>query len=184
MIYKFTLLSDESEDFVREIKIDSRATFFDFHQIILKSVGYKDDQMTSFFICSDDWEKEQEITLEDMGTSSSDEDVYVMRETELSEFLEDEKQRLIYIFDPLTERMFFIELSEIITGEHLDAPKCTRKEGEAPQQCIDFDEMMAKTTRNDLDMDENFYGDQDYDMDEFDADGFDFTDGNPYDNNY
>ena len=98
MIYRFTLISDEVDDFIREIKIDSEATFFDLHEAILKAAGYKDDQMTSFFICDDDWEKDQEITLEDMG-SSSEEDSYIMRETRLSDLVEDEKQKLLYVFD-------------------------------------------------------------------------------------
>lgn len=59
MIYRFTLISDEVDDFIREIKIDSEATFFDLHEAILKAAGYKDDQMTSFFICDDDWEKDR-----------------------------------------------------------------------------------------------------------------------------
>ncbi len=59
MIYKFTIVSDEVDDFVRETKIDSDATFFDLHKAILASCGYKDDQMTSFFICDDDWEKKK-----------------------------------------------------------------------------------------------------------------------------
>ena len=46
MIYRFTLISDEVDDFIREIKIDSEATFFDLHEAILKAAGYKDDQMT------------------------------------------------------------------------------------------------------------------------------------------
>ena len=92
MIYRFTLISDEVDDFIREIKIDSEATFFDLHEAILKAAGYKDDQMTSFFICDDDWEKDQEITLEDMG-SSSEEDSYIMRETRLSDLVEDGKAK-------------------------------------------------------------------------------------------
>ena len=51
MIYKFRLVSDEVDDFVREIQIDPEATFYDFHVAILKSVGYTDDELTSFFIC-------------------------------------------------------------------------------------------------------------------------------------
>ena len=115
MVYKFRIISDEVDDFLREIKIDSEASFYDLHEAILKCTGYKDDQMTSFFICDEDWEKETEITLEDMGNGSSEEDTYVMKDTHLSELLEDEKQKLIYVFDPLAERVFFIELSEIIT---------------------------------------------------------------------
>lgn len=65
--------------------------------------------------------------------TSSDEDSYIMKETKLSDLLEDEKQKLLYVFDPLSERVFFIELSEIITGKDLDNAICSRKAGEAPQ---------------------------------------------------
>lgn len=180
MVYKFRIISDEVDDFLREIDIDSEASFYDLHEAILKSTGYKNDQMTSFFICDDDWEKETEITLEDMGNGSSEEDTYVMKDTRLSELLEDEKQKLIYVFDPLTERVFFIELSEIITGKDLKRATCVRKEGNPPKQTIDFDEQMA--TNSSLDLDENFYGDQDFDMEDFDPEGFEMgKGGNPYD---
>ena len=57
MVYRFTIISDEIEDFRREIKIDSEATFHDLHEAILNSCGYSDDQMTSFFICDESWAK-------------------------------------------------------------------------------------------------------------------------------
>ena len=105
-------------------------------------------------------------------------DIY---QTDYIDLEEDEKQKMIYVFDPLAERVFFIELSEIITGKDLDKAVCTRKNGEAPQQTIDFDEQM--NTNAALDLDENFYGDQDYDMEDFDPEGFDINEGsgNPYD---
>ena len=80
MIYRFTLISDEADDFIREIQIDPEATFYDFHEAILKSVGYANDQMTSFFICDDDWEKEKEVTLEEMD-DNPEIDSWVMKET-------------------------------------------------------------------------------------------------------
>ena len=70
MIYKFRLLSDEVDDFRRDIEISADATFKELHTAILESVNYPDDQMTSFFICNDRWIKEVEITLEDMGSRS------------------------------------------------------------------------------------------------------------------
>ena len=179
MVYKFRIISDEVDDFFREIKIDSEATFFELHKAILECTGYKDDQMTSFFTCDDDWEKEVEITLEDMGNDSSEEDSYLMKDTPLSELLEDEKQKMLYVFDPLAERVFFIELSEIITGTDLKAAVCTRTKGKAPAQSVDFDEQM--TTNTAIDLDENFYGDEDFNMDDFDTEGFDINTGNPYD---
>lgn len=170
MIYRFTIISDEVDDFIREIQIDPEASFFDFHKAILTSAGYSDDQMTSFFICDDDWEKEKEITLEEMD-NSPEIDSWVMTETPLNELVEDEKQKLLYVFDYLTERCFFIELSEIITGKDIKKPTCTRNVGNPPKQTMDIEEMM--TTSSSLDLDENFYGDQDFDFEDFDADGFD-----------
>ena len=180
MIYRFTIISDEVDDFVREIQIDPEATFFDLHEAILKAANYTNDQMTSFFICDDDWEIEKEITLEEID-NKPEMDSWIMKETRLNELIEDEKQKLLYVFDYMTERCFFIELSEIITGKDLDKAVCTRKNGEAPQQTIDFDEQM--NTNAALDLDENFYGDQDYDMEDFDPEGFDINEGsgNPYD---
>ena len=116
MIYRFTIISDEADDFIREIQINPDATFYDFHEAILKSTGYTNDQMTSFFICDDDWEKEKEITLEEMD-DNPEMDSWVMKDTMISELVEDEKQKLLYVFDYMTERCFFIELSEIITGK-------------------------------------------------------------------
>ena len=57
MLFRFLILSDEADDFKREIKIDSESTFLDLQNAILDSVGYTKDQMTSFFICDDDWSK-------------------------------------------------------------------------------------------------------------------------------
>ena len=174
MIYRFTIISDEVDDFVREIQIDPEATFFDLHEAILKAANYTNDQMTSFFICDDDWEKEKEITLEEMD-NNPEMDSWIMKETRLYELIEDEKQKLLYVFDYMTERCFFIELSEIITGKEIKGAKCTKKSGEAPKQTVDFEEMAAGG--GSLDLDENFYGDQDFDMEDFDAEGFDVNDG-------
>lgn len=173
MVFRFLLLSDEVEDFKREIQIDADNTFFDLHKAIIKSVNYQEGEMSSFFICSDDWEKEKEITLVEMDTSS-DEDSYIMEDSVLDDFLEDEKQKLMYVFDYMTERAFFMELREIITGKNLEEAICTKSVGEAPAQFIDFDTVSTNSVA--LDTDENFYGDEGYDMDELDAEGFDGLD--------
>ncbi|MBR4843155.1 MAG: hypothetical protein IK006_08720 [Bacteroidaceae bacterium] len=174
MIYRFVFVSDEVDDFYREIQINSSASFLEFSNAILESVGYSDDQITSFFICEDNWEKHEEITRERMFTSS-DVDNWVMADTSLDELIEDEKQRLIYIFDPLTERCFFIELKEIITGKSLTGAVCTASHGNPPKQTVDFDEF-AKTTGG-IDVDENFYGDEGFDASELDEEGFDVEGG-------
>ena len=84
MIYKFVLVSNEVDDFMREISIDSEAKFIDLHNAILDSVKYTKDGITTFFLCNDDWEKEQEVSLFEMETSM-DVDSYTMDGTVLSE---------------------------------------------------------------------------------------------------
>ena len=182
MVYRFTIISDEVDGFMREIQIDADATFLDLHKAILSACGYEDNQLTSFTICENGWEKGQEITLQEMDTDA-DEDSYIMSETELNEFLEDEKQHLLYTFDPLADRCFFIELAEIITGKSLKEPKLTRQMGKAPQQTLDFDELFARNpidSSSDIDDEDDMYGDG-IDDEEIGLEGLEISDGNPYD---
>lgn len=172
MIYKFRIVSDEVDNFKLEIAIDSDDTFLRLRNAILEAVGYSKDQLDSFFICDDDWSKEKEITLEEMDTDS-DQDVWLMEDTQLSELIEDEGQKMIYVFDYMTERCFFMEMKEIVTGKTLLDPLCQRKEGKAPEQFIDIDDYKPSAPAATIDdMDEDFYGSNDYNDDELvDLDG-------------
>ncbi|OJV35900.1 MAG: hypothetical protein BGO29_07335 [Bacteroidales bacterium 36-12] len=184
MIYKFTLLSDEADNFLRIINIDSEAFFLDLHNIILDSVNFEKNLLTTFFICSDDWEKGQEITLIEMD-SGYEFDNLVMEDTKLEDLISDEKQKLMFIFDMMDERAFFMELSEIIPGKRLSQPECVVSKGDPPSQSITEEEILAGTRLN---LDETFYGDEDFDIDELDEEGYgdmSFDDGNLFnDDNY
>lgn len=182
MVFRITMISDEIEDFVREYKIDADATFYDLHRIILESCQYLDQEITSFFVCNEDWEKEQEVVLEDMGTSGVDEDIYLMKETRLGDLLEDEKQRMMFVFDPFSERVFFMELTEIIFGEKQAEAVCTRGHGHPPVQFqteTDENQTTDQPKRN-LDIEEDFYGSEGFDEEEFDPEGMEISDGKPY----
>ncbi|MCC8094729.1 MAG: plasmid pRiA4b ORF-3 family protein [Tannerellaceae bacterium] len=170
MVFRFLLISDETDDFLREIKMDAEATFLDLHHAILDAVNYTKDQMTSFFICDDDWSKRTEITLVDMDWSF-EEDSYIMENTRLEELLEDEQQKLLYVFDYMTERAFFMELREIIPGQNQPEPVCSKSVGVPPPQTVDFDEVDLKGTTIDT-LGEDFYGDSEYNLNELDTDGF------------
>ncbi len=176
MIYKFLILSDEVDNFAREISIDSENTFFDLHNAILDSVNYSKDEMASFFLCDDEWEKRTEVTLMEMDTDPEF-DSWVMKDTQLSELLEDEKQKILYVFDYITERAFFMELREIIPGEYLDQPVCSKSKGDAPKQFVDFGNFEKENAR--IDTGETFYGDESFELDELDEEGFDFNEGGP-----
>lgn len=164
MIYRFKLVSDEVDNFSREIEIDSESSFLQLRNAILESVGYSKDELDSFFLCDDDWQKEEEITLEDMG-SASDQDVWLMESTPLSEMIEDEGQKLIFVFDYMTERAFFMEMKETIPGKNLSEPVCTIKQGKAPAQVVDMDEFEKKIDSKiakELEIGDEFYGDSQF----------------------
>jgi hypothetical protein len=176
MVYQFTILSDESDDFLRVIEINAEAVFFELHEAILKSANYSHDQITSFFLCTDGWEREQEVTLMEMDVAS-EYDNLVMDSTVLEDYITDEGQRLQYVFDMMFDRAFFIELTEIITGKTLEKAVCVEKTGKAPEQMITEEQ---QTVASKSILDDDFYGDDDFDMDELDAEGFgdvDFDDG-------
>ncbi len=169
MVYKFTFVSDEVDDFVRVIEINADATFLELHKALLKSVGYAADQISSFFMCSDDWEKEQEVTLFEVE-SSSEYDNLTMDETRIEDLIEDEKQKVLYVYDVMFERAFFGELTEIISHKDLAEAECVHAGGEAPKQIQDLEDVNIPI--KDFTIDEDFYGDSDYSLDELDEDGF------------
>lgn len=178
MIFNFRIVSDEVDNFKREIQIDATATFLDLKKAICESVGYDMNQMSSFFLCDENWEKEKEITFEDMD-SDSDQEVWLMDEAILGDFIEDEDQKLLYVFDYMTDRAFFIVMKDMITGRTLKDPVCTLSLGQAPPEVVDLDEFDAKIDAKVVaatsidDLDEEFYGNDAYNPEEFDADSFD-----------
>ena len=153
------------------------------HKAILESVGYKDDQITSFFMCNDEWEKGQEVTLVEMG-ANFEYDNMTMAETRLSDLLKEQGQRMIYIFDPMFERYFFGRLTDMKAG-HQEGVILKQKQGKAPKQLQteqDFDAQLKKSG-TDLGLDEDFYGDSEYEASDIDAEGFQdlsFDDGSMF----
>ncbi len=166
MVYRFKLVSDEVSNFAREIEIDSDSSFLQLRNAILDSVDYSKDDIDSFFLCDEDWQRQEEITLEDMG-SSSDRDIWIMEDTPVGDLVEDEGQKLVFVFDYLTARSFFMELKEILPGRTLYEPVCTMKKGKAPVQKVDLDEFdaqidaVAMKQAADI-LDEDFYSEGGY----------------------
>ena len=105
LIYRFRLLNDEDDDFLRDIEIGSNQTFSDFHDVIRKAAGINSNELASFFVCDRKWQKQQEITLVDMG------DEYIeMTRSILKDFVTEPQQRLLYEYNILSQGVLFIEL--------------------------------------------------------------------------
>lgn len=141
--------------------------------------------MTSFYLCNEDWERGIQITREDMDVSSADEDIYVMGDTRLSEFIEDEDQHLEFIFDPFSERSFFLDVVECLPGEHLSDPAIIRVKGKAPKQLMDFDTDLAPVAAAvtataapaGASFDDDLALEGGFNADEIDLEGFEISDG-------
>lgn len=181
MVYKFRLLSDESDFFSRELLIDSESYFSDLHDFILDCVDFEKNMITSFFICGDNWEKGLEVTLIEMD-SSPEVDSWVMSSTRLSELIDEEGQRLVYVFDNLTERAFYIELVEILPTKRISKPECTYARGKAPiqNQGFEYDTKVnnnSKTLISEDDKLDDFYGEGDFNPEELDPEGFSDLEG-------
>lgn len=132
MIYKFRIISSENDEFIREVAIDSSATFLDMHNFLIEELSYEDGQMTSFFTTDKNWHKETEVTLIDM-TDGQMPGIKVMESTKLGELITEKKQRLLYVFDQFAERALFLELFEITDG-NIEIPQCIRRQGTPPYQ--------------------------------------------------
>lgn len=174
MVYRFKLVSDEVDNFSREIEIDSEASFLQLRNAILDSVGYSKDELDSFFLCNDEWQKEEEITLEDMDTSS-DRDSWLMETTPLYEMIEEEGQKLIFVFDYITDRCFFMEMKEAVPGRSLSEAICTLKRGKAPEQHIDieeFEKAIDEKVSKEFEITDDFYDDNQFNEDEIQDLGF------------
>ena len=179
MIFNFRIVSDEVDNFKREIKIDATATFLDLKNALCESVGYDKTQMDSFFICDDGWEKVQEITYEDMDLDS-DQEAWLMDDAVLEDFIDDEGQKLLFVFDYMTDRALYMEMKEMVPGKTLKDPVCTLSQGHAPAQTVDMNEFdaqvdakaAAKAAAIPDDIDEDFLGTDQYDPEEL-GEGYD-----------
>ena len=143
-VYRFRILFEEQEDFLRDIEIKPGQTFKDFHDIILQSVDIESNELASFFICDPGWNKQREITLIDMGVKAPDTDfdeddgkpvevpipVMIMEDVKIREVIDDPHQRMLFEYNFLNPTTFFIELMKIVEGDPKKVyPVCVKKEG-------------------------------------------------------
>lgn len=173
MIYKFRIISGDEKAFLREYEISGDKTFLDFHNFIQEDLGYDANQLTSFFITDEQWNKGLELTLIDMENDAGPAAV-PMESVKLSDLLKHKKERLLYVFDIFSDRCFFMELSDIFEPiPNVNYPICKISVGTPPQQIIIEDISMDDVLEDD-DWDEitNDIGS----IDEIDFDIEDFTD--------
>ncbi|NOY36322.1 MAG: plasmid pRiA4b ORF-3 family protein [Chlorobi bacterium] len=147
-VYTFRLLYSGDDDFVRDFEVCAGQTLQDFHLAIQENLNYDISQMASFFLTDDTWEKGEEIPVINM---TDDPGTRTMRQFPLEDNNIEKLDRLLYVFDYLSNRGFFIEL--VHTGQSekgMIYPRCIRSEGEPPAQ-MELDDDLSFLPDNDLD---------------------------------
>lgn len=141
--YRFRMVLDDQEDFLRDFEILSSQTFLDFHNLIRESVELQGNELASFFVCDLTWRKKKEITLINMQDDFEDEDdddirapkknripVYEMDKVKIKDIIDDPHQRLLYEYNFLNPKIFFVELTKIVEADKTKKyPVCIKSTG-------------------------------------------------------
>jgi hypothetical protein len=168
--YKFRLLCDEVEDFVRDFEILAEQTFKDFHEVILENInGLDKNELASFYLCDSRWEKMMEITLLDMqDDEETDATSFIpkvaMSKAVLSDFIDDPHQRLIYEYDFLNIKTFYIELFKTFESDpRKKYPVCTFSSGKFSEPVVLSDVDVVPDDQEMPDDDtEDYYDEEDF----------------------
>ena len=65
--YRFRLLAEDQDEFLRDIDILANQTFEDFHRALIAMFNLNSEELASFYICDNKWRRIKELTLIDMG---------------------------------------------------------------------------------------------------------------------
>ncbi|RYM30804.1 hypothetical protein ERX46_17130 [Brumimicrobium glaciale] len=175
---KFRILLDsvKNTEVFRDILINDDFNFEHFYNTILDAFGFSNDQMASFFVSDQDWNKGEEISLMDMSFGQIDEEEapVEMNSLQLKERISDPKQRFILVHDFLSMWIFLIELHEI-TDEEVEHPQLILEVGDIPQEMMDKGHKNLENMKFETDRDPNAEDFDDFD-DEFGNGQFDNID--------
>jgi len=165
MVYKFRVILDTEEDIFRDIAILEEDTLEDLHNAIVNAFDFDGLEIASFYTCDAQWNQEDEISLFDTGDVPGEQ--RIMSDYPLSDILDKENTKIIYVYDFLNMWTFLVELAaieEIAVGETY--PSLLFSHGIMPAEAGDK-EFSA-------DMNDDIYGEFE---DDFDEDDLDMLDG-------
>jgi len=165
MIYRFRIILDTHEDVFRDIEIEASNTLEDFHNAITQSFGFDGQEMASFYTSNDLWEEGEEISLFDVSDEPGG--VRIMGETYLEEVVDEEKTRLLYVYDFLNMWTFMVELADIAEAESgMAYPNLMYSHGQIPEEAPEKEFIAEEIEEDDFD--------EEFDLDPEDYDNLDF----------
>jgi len=160
MIYKFRVILDAEEDVFRDIAIRSDDSMEDFHNAIVNAFGFDGLEIASFYTCDEQWNQDEEISLFDTGEVPGEQKV--MGDYQISEILNEDATKIIYVYDFLNMWTFFVELAAVEEPEvGVTYPSTLFTLGAMPADAPakDFSE-----SENAFDYDDDDYDEEDLDM--------------------
>ena len=136
MVYKFRVILDAEEDIFRDIAILEDDTLEDLHNAIFNSFGFDGMEVASFYTCDETWNQEDEISLFDTGDVLGEQKI--MSDYTLSEILDKENTKIIYVYDFINMWTFLVELAAIedqVIGNTY--PETIFSHGEIPDEAME-----------------------------------------------
>jgi hypothetical protein len=167
MIYRFRIIfdNDTEEDIFRDIEIHKTDSLEDFHNTITQSFGFDGTEVASFYLSDDEWNQGEEISLFNMAEGNTK--VRLMHETILEDVVDQNRTKLIYIYDFLNMWTFLVELAEIVEEtQGLDYPNLMFVKGQIPNEAPD--RLFEAETSEDLNEQEDQLDIDNYDHMDFD----------------
>jgi hypothetical protein len=168
MIYRFRVILDNNteDDVLRDIEIREGDTMEDLHNVITQSFGFDGMEMASFYICDEQWNQGEEITMMDISEAGNV--VKMMGTTILKDVVHEASTRLIYVYDFMNIWTFYVELGEIVEeAEGTDYPNLMFVHGqipdEAPEKTFEAEEDDDDFNEFEDDLDPNDYDNLDFD---------------------
>lgn len=133
--YKFRILidTDNTEEIFRDIIISPTNNFEVLYRAIIASFDFIGDQLASFYVSNDNWDKGHEIALMDMGLGNDLNAPFLMKDTPIATVMREKGQKLILVYDFLKMWCFLIELVEIVPKE-FEEPELYLSIGVAPAE--------------------------------------------------
>ncbi|MBQ2424684.1 MAG: hypothetical protein II262_07780 [Alistipes sp.] len=134
MILRLRMLSDENDNFVRDFEVSHEMNLLELHNFIITSIEY-DDCMASFYTADEQWQPLQEFSLMDLGEEQFDGAPVAMEKVSLAELVVSECNRLIYQFDMIADRAFYLEVvSASEPNPELEYPRVSFENARVPDQ--------------------------------------------------
>lgn len=179
MTYRLLAFSEEEEHFVMEIMVPPSATFHELHCLIQDFCNYQETGNHTFLICNEDWKVKEKIHLHENVSYNLDEDFYLMKDSLLEDFFEEEGQHIAYIYETNSRKSLLIELVENIFSTKTDKVFVSRHKGTPPTQKEEMEEVAASIIPTTADTTESAAEENEdgalFSDDELDMEGFEVS---------